>query len=441
MATDSYLALVAGREVAAHGLPHTDTLCVVSTGHVWTDQQWLGQLLLWAVDRVAGLHGLFLSLAFVTAAAFGLCAWHASKAEASPAAVFVASAAGFAIGVPFFTPRPQMFSVLGFAVLLIVLSADVKAPSRRVWWLIPMMALWANLHGVVVIGALLVMLRAAFDVFQRRIARGVALGSLAACTPFCTPYALELPRYFREIGHLQDPARRLPILEWGRVSWPSDIPFFCIFAATMLLLIFVYVKKKSRGTFESLVILGTGLGAWQACRHLQWFGLALAAYGPQLLDAVPAIRDGHVLGRVAKLLSVLAPVALVVALIRFALMRDDTIEQDYPNGMLPTLADAVDQHPGWHLAASDRFADWALWHVPAVRGRIENDVRFELIDEQQARDMGAFLFPEPGWEAIYKDAKLILVARKFHPALDKKVGGLPGVQVLWESDLGRLVVR
>jgi hypothetical protein len=44
MVGDSWLALVAGREIAKHGLPAHDTLAVVTLGRRWVDQQWLGQL-------------------------------------------------------------------------------------------------------------------------------------------------------------------------------------------------------------------------------------------------------------------------------------------------------------------------------------------------------------------------------------------------------------
>ena len=46
---DTWLALVAGREVAGSGLPSTDTLTVLGAGAEWVDQQWLGQLALYGV--------------------------------------------------------------------------------------------------------------------------------------------------------------------------------------------------------------------------------------------------------------------------------------------------------------------------------------------------------------------------------------------------------
>src|SRR5262249_19011732 len=52
---DSWLTLLGGREIAALGIPHTDTLAVITHGQPWVDQQWLAQLAYWGVYRLGGL--------------------------------------------------------------------------------------------------------------------------------------------------------------------------------------------------------------------------------------------------------------------------------------------------------------------------------------------------------------------------------------------------
>ncbi len=52
---DSWLALVSGRLVWQHGIPHHETLTVMSHGLVWIDQQWLAQLASYALQRLGGL--------------------------------------------------------------------------------------------------------------------------------------------------------------------------------------------------------------------------------------------------------------------------------------------------------------------------------------------------------------------------------------------------
>src|SRR3954452_21997198 len=55
VSTDGWRALVAGRLIAHHGLPHHDSLTLLAHGRVWVDQQWLGQLALYAVFAAGGL--------------------------------------------------------------------------------------------------------------------------------------------------------------------------------------------------------------------------------------------------------------------------------------------------------------------------------------------------------------------------------------------------
>ncbi len=52
---DSWLALVSGRLVRQHVIPHHETLTVMSHGLVWIDQQWLARLASYALQRLGGL--------------------------------------------------------------------------------------------------------------------------------------------------------------------------------------------------------------------------------------------------------------------------------------------------------------------------------------------------------------------------------------------------
>src|SRR2546423_10650375 len=71
--SDSWLAILGGREVAQHGLPHHDTLAIWTQGRSWVDQQWLGQLIFYRLYVVGGVklalvgHVTAASTAFVLA--------------------------------------------------------------------------------------------------------------------------------------------------------------------------------------------------------------------------------------------------------------------------------------------------------------------------------------------------------------------------------------
>src|SRR5437588_516642 len=48
--------------------------------------------------------------------------------------------------------RAQLFSLALFPLLVALLRREAAAPSRRIWLLPPLVALWSNLHGVVLLG-------------------------------------------------------------------------------------------------------------------------------------------------------------------------------------------------------------------------------------------------------------------------------------------------
>ena len=72
LAQDGYLALVAGRIIAAHGIPHHDYLTVMAYGVRWTDQQWLAQLTMFGLQQLGGLQLLAVTYVAITGLAFAL---------------------------------------------------------------------------------------------------------------------------------------------------------------------------------------------------------------------------------------------------------------------------------------------------------------------------------------------------------------------------------
>ena len=106
---------------------------------------------------------------------------------------------------PIVAIRAQLFSLPLFAVCMLLLRSEARAPSRRIWLLVPLLALWGNLHGAVLTGAVVA---GAYLVFERGRARpreSVAVALASAAGAVCEPGALE---------HARLRARRAP--ERGR---------------------------------------------------------------------------------------------------------------------------------------------------------------------------------------------------------------------------------
>ena len=90
--------------------------------------------------------------------AFVLALVAARRLGASSLSVFWPAAALIVLSQWSFQLRAQSFAFVLFVVLLWLLSAESRAPSKRVWLFVPILILWANLHGSVVLAAGLVVL-------------------------------------------------------------------------------------------------------------------------------------------------------------------------------------------------------------------------------------------------------------------------------------------
>jgi hypothetical protein len=153
LAQDGWLALVAGRLIAHHGVPHHDYLTVMAHGVRWNDQQWLAQLLMYGLWVLGGLQLLTVLYVLVTGAAFAMAIAAARSLGAEDRHV----TAMLPIGAFFYLATAVSIRTQGFAYPLFVatvwvLALEARRPSRRAYAVFPILILWANVHGSAALG-------------------------------------------------------------------------------------------------------------------------------------------------------------------------------------------------------------------------------------------------------------------------------------------------
>src|SRR4051794_28437069 len=157
LAADGWMALLSGRVVAQHGLPSHDTLTVWAHGRTWVDQQWLAQFVLYELERLGGLQLVLLVHAALATLGLGLAAMLARRLGGSARSVtWVALPGLVAVWPGAAIMRPQSFAYPLFVGVLWLLLDDLHRQSRRVYFVLPLLVLWANLHGSVIVGSALV---------------------------------------------------------------------------------------------------------------------------------------------------------------------------------------------------------------------------------------------------------------------------------------------
>lgn len=382
---DSWLTLLSGREIARHGLPHHDNLFAWTAGREWIDQQWLAHLAYYGLDVLGGVR---LVLAAHVACVVGAAATVVTSARtrgASGGAVFLTSFVCLLMAPWALQLRAQSIAELLFAACLVLLLDERAATARRLAAILLLLALWANVHGTVVLGVVLAIVRGAILVSRRQRAHGLILAVLAPCCVFVSPYGLELVGYYRRL--LANPSLAQYVGEWQH-SWPgigTAVFYLALLAGAWLLL------RQRRGVvlYDKLAFALLGLGALQALRGIVWFGLATVPLLAPRIDATigrTRLLAAPLVGRAG--LGIATAGAIVVSVV-FA-HPSAWFVQEWPAQAAGDVAALVARNPQARVFADDRYADWLLWSEPALRGRIAYDVRFELFTPQQFRALGRY---------------------------------------------------
>src|SRR5206468_1239639 len=145
--------------------------------------------------------------AVVLVAAFALALGVARSSGGSSRSVALVGAVALFVAFPNSVARTQVFAFLFFVAVFALLAWDSRAASRRVFLVLPLLVLWANVHGSAVLGAGLVVLAALASVVRAVRRPGVGkivlrAAVLALATPICllaSPYAFDLPSYYRAV--------------------------------------------------------------------------------------------------------------------------------------------------------------------------------------------------------------------------------------------------
>jgi hypothetical protein len=302
--------------VADRALPRTDVLAWTTAGEPWLDQNWGAQLVLYGIWWLGGFPLLAVVNAALTVATWGLVAAACRRRTANLRLIAGAVLAGYAASAAAFSVRPQMFSLLLFAVELYLL--EVARTRPRAALAVPLlMPLWANLHGAFVVGIGLLVIEAAVAAWRRDragAARWLLVTAASVAGLLLNPWGVRVLGYALSL-----PTNRTvtaSVSEWGPAS-ARHLDGALVLAA-MGLLAFALTRAPApwRAPEQLLRMALLAVLALWAIRGAAWFGLAL----PVALCALARERPPRPAGddRGSPLLSGLVLAVLVVALVAAA---------------------------------------------------------------------------------------------------------------------------
>jgi hypothetical protein len=146
-----------GLDVLQNGLPlpPADPYSHTMSDWPWVEHAWLTDVLVAGIYSTFGALGVILLFAAVT---IGAWLMGAAVASTSLASRLLACALSLWVALPYLGARTQLITLLGLAVLSLMLKRWREGSASVRWWIPPFFLLWANLHGGFVAGLLLLSL-------------------------------------------------------------------------------------------------------------------------------------------------------------------------------------------------------------------------------------------------------------------------------------------
>ena len=440
LVNDSWLNLVAGREVVDNGLPTVDELTVYGRGNTWTDQQWLAQVLMYAVYSAGGFALLSIATATSVVAAFSIAAAGARRLGAGARAIWVLFLPVLVAAPWAWSIRAQMLALPLYTGMLWLLAAEARRPTRRVWLALPLLVVWGNVHGSAALGALLVILLAAVELVLQRgrsWRRSLGLAGLAPLAVLVTPYGpLDTARYYHLL--LVDPPFAGRVTEWRWAAPAVNTMFFYVLVAIAIPL--VIWGRRRLSPFDIAVLALTLVGAVTAIRGIVWFALACMVFLPVAIGRRLESRNP---GAPRRKLNVAITIGLAAALLAVSgslFLRDDSwYEEFWPREPIDAVRAELRQSD--RVFAPDRFSDWLLWEIPELRGRMAYDVRFEVYDREFFDRLSRYA-GETGadWKSFADGYRVVLVdeTRRSHTS---DFLAEPGARAVYRGEELTVIVR
>ncbi|HJV00215.1 MAG TPA: hypothetical protein VJ752_06665 [Burkholderiaceae bacterium] len=322
---DTYWHLTAGQWMWDHlAVPHADPFSATMPGTPWVAHEWLSEVLMALAYQGAGWGGLQLLCGAALALTLAMLARYLTRWQNQPAALVSCMVAGFAI-VPSLLARPHLLALAPLVACCIALLRAREQGRVPAWPLLPLMTLWANLHGSFVLGLALagvLALEAVAAAPGRRApeaARWAVFLAAATAATLLTPYGwhgllyplqlmrLDLIAYIAEwqppnFNRPQPLTLALLVLLYVALSRPVTVPLSRLFIVLALL---TMALKHSRhqvvaGVVGTLVLaapLGQALGCQvagsvrtAAARRWGALALVLAGLAVALRLALPVTR-------------------------------------------------------------------------------------------------------------------------------------------------------
>jgi hypothetical protein len=403
-----------------HAVPRQDIFSFTKPGEPWYAWEWLASAIFAALFRWGSMKAVLLFSAATLAVTMVILARHMIRRGANAlVTLFLIHLAIGACSIHFLA-RPHIFTMLFAAISMRLLDSDREHPSRAVWWLVPLTALWANMHGgfvAVIMSTTLFGLGCGIEAWlgEKSLAAVKApLLRYGTITLACLAASFLNPYGFREHQHIIEFLRQKWILdlieEYQSPRFHSTVVLYYEILLFLGLLVSGWLLSRKKFA-DALVILLWAHFSLVSVRHIPifaivalppiaveltalWNTIAKASERRSTLGILSQLAADHA-GGLART-TIWTPAILAVLLF---VPLGISWPQDFPDASYPVTF--VTRHAnlleGARVFSTDRLSDYLTFRF-YPRQRIFIDGRGDFFGEKFSHDYLNTLNGGTGWE-------------------------------------------
>jgi hypothetical protein len=397
----------------------TDPFSFTELGSSWRTQSWLIELLYgWLFSLTGGVQWVPAMIFIILGTAFGFLGLAVYRWTRDPLSTAIALLVMTWVAFFFAVPRPVLASFLLIAATVVVLqNAD-----RVGWALIPILWLWAAVHGSWVLGGGLIVLEAV----RRRSWRLVEIGAVGGVATLFTAHGIGTWEIF--VSFLRNRDALSYLSEWARPDFTD--PLLAPALLVVVGIVFGAVTGRLERSHLVVIVPFAVFGALQLRSVfpalLVLLPYAAAVRSPRSPVGIRAAQGSTLINK--------GIAAALVALVVIALARPVLIDDH----KLPPVAavDMLDDRPVLHGPAAGGYLIYAQWPERLVfvddRAELFGADGFEaVVQALEARDYQALLLRHDigqalleaewplvaalqadGWETRYEDENWVVLSNE-----------------------------
>lgn len=370
---DMWWHLKTGQIIAlTHSIPTTDVYSFTTNHQASVPQEWLSQLSMYLLYKLAGFSGIAAWLCIVGSLLFlsgYILCWVYTN---NPKISFLGALAIWMFSTVGFAPRPQMIGYLLLTLELLLIHLGRTRNPKWFFGLPILFAVWVNSHGSFMLGLVVaaLVLGSSFTPFRAGLlvsepwdptVRRKYLAALAISTPalLCNPVGIKQVLYpFNTL--LKQTVGLAQVQEWQPLRLVDGRGIALM--ATLACIFLVVMVRRSELMWDELLTLA--LGTWLAVSHTRLvfvFGILAA---PVLSRILSDLWDGYSGDRDRPLPNLVLIIAsLLVALLAFPTRANITQQLDR-NNPVGAVAYMKTNHLSGPMLNEYVYGGYLIWAAP-----------------------------------------------------------------------------